>query len=63
MELLDWLSAEFMERGWSMKQVQRLHSDFFGISASSQARPELQSRDPYKPHCLRARLPSACLRN
>src|SRR5207247_2462938 len=65
-ELLDWLAAEFMERGWSMKQVQRLIVTSSAYRQSSRARPELQSRDPYNTLLARQtafRLPAELIRD
>lgn len=45
-ELLDWLAAEFMNRGWSMKQMHRLIVTSATYRQSSAARPELLSVDP-----------------
>jgi Protein of unknown function (DUF1553)/Protein of unknown function (DUF1549)/Planctomycete cytochrome C len=45
-ELLDWLAAEFMDRGWSMKQMHKLVVMSATYRQSSQARPELKDRDP-----------------
>ena len=45
-ELLDWLAAEFMDRGWSMKQMIRLIVTSATYRQSSNTRPELASRDP-----------------
>jgi hypothetical protein len=45
-ELLDWLAVEFMDRGWSMKQTQRLIVTSATYRQSSNARPELSARDP-----------------
>ncbi len=45
-ELLDWLAVEFMDRGWSMKQVHRLIVTSAAYRQASQVRPELLSRDP-----------------
>jgi cytochrome c553 len=45
-ELLDWLATEFMERGWSMKQMMRLMVTSATYRQSSKARPELISKDP-----------------
>ncbi len=45
-ELLDWLAAEFMERGWSMKQMHRLIVTSAVYRQSSHQRKELESRDP-----------------
>jgi mono/diheme cytochrome c family protein len=44
-ELLDWLAAEFMERGWSIKQLHRLILTSNTYKQSSAVRPELAS-DP-----------------
>ncbi|MDW8356044.1 MAG: PSD1 and planctomycete cytochrome C domain-containing protein [Bryobacterales bacterium] len=45
-ELLDWLAVEFMDRGWSIKQTIRLIVTSATYRQSSNARPELESRDP-----------------
>jgi len=45
-ELLDWLAAEFLDRGWSVKQMHRLIVTSATYRQSSHARPELASRDP-----------------
>jgi hypothetical protein len=45
-ELLDWLASEFMARGWSMKQMVRLMVNSAAYRQSSNARPELEARDP-----------------
>jgi hypothetical protein len=45
-ELLDWLASEFMQRGWSMKQMVRLMVTSSTYRQSSAARPELTARDP-----------------
>lgn len=45
-ELLDWLAAEFMDRGWSMKQMHRLIVTSATYRQSSAARPELVNIDP-----------------
>ena len=46
-ELLDWLAVEFMEGGWSLKQLHRLILDSATYRQSSRVSPELQARDPY----------------
>ncbi|MBM3775499.1 MAG: DUF1553 domain-containing protein, partial [Acidobacteria bacterium] len=46
-ELLDWLAVEFMERGWSLKNLHRLILTSATYRQSSKASPELLSRDPY----------------
>jgi hypothetical protein len=45
-ELLDWLASEFLARGWSMKQMVRLMVTSATYRQSSNARPELEARDP-----------------
>jgi hypothetical protein len=46
-ELLDWLAVEFMERGWSLKQLHRLIVTSAVYRQSSHVTPELLARDPY----------------
>ena len=45
--LLDWLAVEFMERGWSLKQLHRLIVSSATYRQSSKQTPELRERDPY----------------
>jgi hypothetical protein len=45
-ELLDWLAAEYMQRGWSMKQMVREMVTSAAYRQSSNARPDLEARDP-----------------
>jgi Protein of unknown function (DUF1553)/Protein of unknown function (DUF1549)/Planctomycete cytochrome C len=45
-ELLDWLAAEFMNQGWSVKRMQKLIVTSATYRQSSQARPDLKERDP-----------------
>ncbi len=45
-ELLDWLAAEFMRRGWSMKELHRLIANSATYRQSSRTRPELVAADP-----------------
>ncbi len=45
-ELLDWLASEFMDRGWSMKQMHKLIVMSATYRQSSRIRPELAERDP-----------------
>jgi hypothetical protein len=45
-ELLDWMAAEFMESGWSMKHLHRLIVNSATYRQSSIADPERQSVDP-----------------
>ena len=46
-ELLDWLAAEFIERGWSQKAMHRLIVTSATYRQSSRNRPELDEADPY----------------
>jgi hypothetical protein len=45
-ELLDWLASEFMQRGWSMKQMVRMIVTSATYRQSSKARPDIAQRDP-----------------
>jgi len=46
-ELLDWLAVEFMDRGWSIKAIQRLIVTSATYRQSSVVTSSLLSRDPY----------------
>jgi mono/diheme cytochrome c family protein len=46
-ELLDWLAVEFMERGWSLKELHRLITSSNTYRQSSMVSRELVARDPY----------------
>jgi len=46
-ELLDWLAVEFMNRGWSMKAMDRLIVTSTAYRQSSTVTPELLRVDPY----------------
>ena len=46
-KLLDWLAVEFMDRGWSLKQLHRLIVSSATYRQSSKQTPELRERDPY----------------
>jgi hypothetical protein len=46
-ELLDWLAAEFMASGWSVKHLHRTIVTSAAYRQSSRLRPELAERDPY----------------
>jgi hypothetical protein len=45
-ELLDWLAAEFLDRGWSLKSLHRLIVTSATYRQSSRVRPELETVDP-----------------
>jgi hypothetical protein len=45
-ELLDWLAIEFVERGWSMKELHRLIVRSAAYRQSSHVSKELLARDP-----------------
>lgn len=45
-ELFDWLAVDFMERGWSQKQLIRSIVSSAAYRQSSRVTPELQERDP-----------------
>src|SRR5262249_1112966 len=45
-ELLDWLATAFRESGWSIKALHRMILTSATYRQSSQARPELATRDP-----------------
>jgi hypothetical protein len=46
-QLLDWLAVEFMNRGWSFKQMDRLIVTSATYQQSSDVTPELLDRDPH----------------
>ena len=45
-ELLDWLAAEFMDSGWSLKHIHRLILTSETYRQSSAGRPDIVERDP-----------------
>lgn len=45
-ELLDWLAVEFMDRGWSVKQLHKLIVMSATYRQSSKVSPDLAKRDP-----------------
>ncbi|QEL14519.1 PSD1 and planctomycete cytochrome C domain-containing protein [Limnoglobus roseus] len=45
-ELLDWLAVEFMEKGWSPKQLHKLIVTSATYRQSSKVTPDLQAVDP-----------------
>lgn len=46
-ELLDWLAVEFMDSGWSLKELHRLIVTSATYRQSSRVTPGLLERDPY----------------
>jgi hypothetical protein len=44
--LLDWLAAEFMERGWSMKRMHRFIVTSAAYRMESNGDPEMAAKDP-----------------
>ncbi len=46
-ELLDWLAVEFMERGWSVKEMHRLIVSSATYQQSSRIEPGLYAKDQY----------------
>ncbi|WP_309714494.1 PSD1 and planctomycete cytochrome C domain-containing protein [Armatimonas sp.] len=65
-ELLDWLSAEFMDSGWDVKHLVRLIFTSQTYKQSSKVSPELRGRDPENRLLARGarfRLPSLILRD
>lgn len=46
-ELLDWLAADFMSHGWSMKHLIRTIVTSATYQQSARTRPELMEDDPY----------------
>lgn len=53
-ELLDWLAVEFMDRGWSIKDLHRLIVNSSTYRQSSKVTPELYERDQYNRLLARA---------
>ena len=47
LELLDWLAVEFMEKGWTQKNIHRLIVTSATYRQSSKSRPDLEEADPY----------------
>jgi hypothetical protein len=45
-ELLDWLAAEFVRQGWSLKKLHKLIVTSHAYRQSSRVTPELLQRDP-----------------
>ena len=51
-ELLDWLAAEFIRQGWSLKEMHRLIVTSSTYRQSSNFRPDLKDKDPTESDCL-----------
>jgi hypothetical protein len=65
-ELLDWLAAEFSDRGWSRKQIIREIVTSATYRQDSAVRPELSERDPENELLARqsrVRLPAEAIRD
>jgi mono/diheme cytochrome c family protein len=65
-ELLDWLATEFLQRGWSMKQMVRLMVTSATYRQSSNARPDVDAKDPQNTLLARQsrlRLPAELIRD
>ena len=65
-ELLDWLATEFMDRGWSMKAMDRLIVTSATYRQSSKTRPDIQAKDPDNALLARqsrVRLPAEAIRD
>ena len=65
-ELLDWLAAEYMQRGWSTKQMIRLMVTSATYRQSSNARPDIAAKDPLNTLLARQsrlRLPAELIRD
>ena len=65
-KLLDWLAADFVEGGWSLKKVHKTIVMSAAYRQSSAARPELDARDPDNrllARQRRLRLPAELLRD
>ena len=54
-ELLDWLAVEFMDRGWSLKELHRLIVTSATYRQSCKVTPELLREDPYNRLLARGR--------
>jgi len=64
--LLDWLAAEFVERGWDMKRIHRLIVTSATYRQSARVLPEAQQIDPENlllSHMPRVRLPAEQIRD
>ena len=65
-ELLDWLASEFRVGGWRMKRIHRLIATSAAYRRSSNARPDLDAKDPENrllARQSRLRLPAESIRD
>jgi hypothetical protein len=65
-ELLDWLASEFIENGWSMKQLKKSIVMSAAYRQSSNSRPDLEASDPENAliaRQARLRLPAELIRD
>ncbi len=65
-ELLDWLAVELMDQQWHLKAMHRLLVTSEAYKRSSDARPDLQLKDPYNrllSHQTRLRLDAEFVRD
>ncbi|MBL8293650.1 MAG: PSD1 domain-containing protein [Bryobacterales bacterium] len=65
-ELLDWLAAEFIKQRWSMKSLHKMIVMSAAYRQSSQARPEIDAKDPENTLLARQsrlRLPAELIRD
>ena len=65
-ELLDWLACELRDSGWSMKHIHRLIATSAAYRRSSNARPDLDAKDPENrllARQSRLRLPAELIRD
>lgn len=65
-ELLDWLAVEFVERGWSVKQIHRLILNSATYRQGPNPSPDAAAKDPeniYLSHFSRRRLSAEELRD
>jgi mono/diheme cytochrome c family protein len=64
--LLDWLASEFMDNGWSLKKIHKTIVMSATYRQSSEARPDLETRDPgnvWLARQRRLRLPAELIRD
>jgi mono/diheme cytochrome c family protein len=65
-ELLDWLASEYMSQGWSTKQMVRMLVTSATYRQSSNARPDVDAKDPLNTLLARQsrlRLPAELIRD